>query len=107
MRLDWTHTGGESLQYALSHVKTGAPFLERVRVLFDMAVHQKRNAKMLHQIRCERDLRLREESDYRKERPEPFQQSALKSGEYPYRHAVGDSDFFRPLIEHISAKPQK
>jgi len=54
LRMDWTRTGWESLQYALSHVKTGAPFLERVRGLFDVAVHQKRNARTLNQIRCER-----------------------------------------------------
>ncbi len=53
-RMDWTKTGWESLQFALSHVKTGAPFLERVRGLFDMAIHQKENAKVLNQIRCER-----------------------------------------------------
>ncbi|MBV9770979.1 MAG: hypothetical protein JOZ32_15500, partial [Bryobacterales bacterium] len=51
---DWTRVGWESLQYALSHVRTGAPFLERVRALFDVAVHQKQNAKELVQIRCER-----------------------------------------------------
>jgi putative nucleotidyltransferase with HDIG domain len=54
LRIDWTRTGWESLQYALSHVKTGAPFLERIRALFDMAKNQKQNAKALHQIRCER-----------------------------------------------------
>ena len=35
---DWTRIGWESLEYALSHVRTGAPFLERVRALFDLAV---------------------------------------------------------------------
>jgi putative nucleotidyltransferase with HDIG domain len=54
MRMDWTKVGWESLQYALGHVKTGAPFLERVRGLYDMASHQKENAKLLNQIRCER-----------------------------------------------------
>lgn len=53
-RMDWTRTGWESLQYALSHVKTGAPFLARVRALFEMAVHQKHNARELNRIRCER-----------------------------------------------------
>jgi putative nucleotidyltransferase with HDIG domain len=52
--MDWTRTGWESIQYAVSHVKTGASFLERVRALFDMAVNQKANAKILHQMRCER-----------------------------------------------------
>jgi len=53
-RTDWTRTGWESLQYALSHVKTGAPFVERVRALFDLAIHKEDNAKLLNQIRCER-----------------------------------------------------
>lgn len=52
--IDWSRVGWESLQYALSHVRTGAPFLERVRALFDVAIHQKRNAKEIVQIRCER-----------------------------------------------------
>ncbi len=51
---DWTRVGWESLQYALSHVRTGAPFLERVRALFSVAINQKENAKALVQIRCER-----------------------------------------------------
>jgi putative nucleotidyltransferase with HDIG domain len=50
----WTRVGWESLQYALSHVKTGAPFLERVRGLVQMAANQKQNAKLLHSMRCER-----------------------------------------------------
>jgi putative nucleotidyltransferase with HDIG domain len=51
---DWTRLGWESLEYALAHVRTGAPFLERVRALFDLAVHNKKNAKEMVQIRCER-----------------------------------------------------
>jgi putative nucleotidyltransferase with HDIG domain len=51
---DWTRVGWESLQYALSHVRTSAPFLERVRALFSVAINQKENAKNLVQIRCER-----------------------------------------------------
>jgi putative nucleotidyltransferase with HDIG domain len=51
---DWTKLGWESLQYALSHVRTGAPFLERVQALWDLGLNQKRNAKELVQIRCER-----------------------------------------------------
>src|SRR5271170_7538950 len=30
---DWTKVGWESLQYAIDHVATGAPFLERVHTL--------------------------------------------------------------------------
>ena len=51
---DWTLLGWESLEYGLSHVRTGAPFLERIRALFDTVFHQERNAKELVQIRCER-----------------------------------------------------
>lgn len=51
---DWTRVGWESLQYALSHVRTGAPFLERVRALMDLSVNHKRNARDMVQIRCER-----------------------------------------------------
>jgi putative nucleotidyltransferase with HDIG domain len=51
---DWTKIGWESLEYALSHVKTGAPFLERVRAIASMAMNQKQNAKDLVKVRCER-----------------------------------------------------
>lgn len=51
---DWTKIGWESLEYALSHVKTGAPFLERVRAIASVAVNQKQNAKDLVKVRCER-----------------------------------------------------
>jgi putative nucleotidyltransferase with HDIG domain len=51
---DWTRVGWETLQYALSHVHTGAPFMTRMRALFEMARNQKTNAKELVQIRCER-----------------------------------------------------
>jgi putative nucleotidyltransferase with HDIG domain len=51
---DWTRVNWESVEYALSHVRTGAPFLERVRALLDLALHNKRNAKEMVQIRCER-----------------------------------------------------
>lgn len=51
---DWTRKGRDSLAYALSHVKKGAPFLERVRALFELAVNEKRNAREMVAIRCER-----------------------------------------------------
>jgi putative nucleotidyltransferase with HDIG domain len=54
LALDWTRVGWESIQYALSHVKTGAPFLERMRGLFQLALNQKQNARILNQMRCER-----------------------------------------------------
>lgn len=51
---DWTRLNWESLSYALSHVQTAAPFLERVRSIAEVAFNQKRNAKELVQMRCER-----------------------------------------------------
>ena len=51
---DWTRVGWETVQYALSHVRKGAPFLERVRGLYEMARNQRPHAQDLVQIRCER-----------------------------------------------------
>jgi hypothetical protein len=51
---DWTRLNWESLQYAISHVHTNAPFLQRVKVLAEAALKQERNAQDLIQIRCER-----------------------------------------------------
>ncbi|MFL6465651.1 MAG: HD-GYP domain-containing protein [Bryobacteraceae bacterium] len=51
---DWTRLNWESLQYAISHVRTNAPFLERVKALARVAIKQNRNAQELVQIRCER-----------------------------------------------------
>ncbi len=51
---DWTRLGWDSLQYALAHVRTGAPFLERLRALFDLAIHRDKNSTELVQVRCER-----------------------------------------------------
>jgi HD-GYP domain-containing protein (c-di-GMP phosphodiesterase class II) len=55
---DWTRVGWESLQYALSHVAPGKPFLERSRKLFALALNQKRHAKATTKIRCERGATL-------------------------------------------------
>jgi hypothetical protein len=51
---DWTRVGWESLQFALSHVATGAPFLERVRTLVRVAAKQQTESCELVKIRCER-----------------------------------------------------
>src|SRR5580658_639224 len=51
---DWTRVGWESLQYAVSHVATGAPFLERVRTLVRVAATQQTESCELVKIRCER-----------------------------------------------------
>ena len=51
---DWTRIGWESLHYALTHVATGAPFLERVRTLVRVAAKQQTESCALVKIRCER-----------------------------------------------------
>ena len=51
---DWTRVGWDSLQYALSHVATGAPFLERVARLLRVAADHRRESCALVKIRCER-----------------------------------------------------
>lgn len=51
---DWTRVGWESLHYALTHVATGAPFLERVSRLLLVASTQQRDSCELVKIRCER-----------------------------------------------------
>jgi putative nucleotidyltransferase with HDIG domain len=51
---DWTRVGYESLHYALTHVATGAPFLERMRRLFQVAATQQQDSCDLVKIRCER-----------------------------------------------------
>lgn len=51
---DWTRVGWESLQYAMTHVATGAPFMERVRTLVRVAAKQQRESCALVKIRCER-----------------------------------------------------
>lgn len=51
---DWTKVGWESLQYAIDHVATGAPFMERVRTLLRVAAKQQTESCELVKIRCER-----------------------------------------------------
>lgn len=51
---DWTRVGWESLHYAVTHVATGAPFLERVRTLARVAAKQQTESCELARIRCER-----------------------------------------------------
>ena len=55
---DWTSVGFESLQYALTHVAVGKPFLERAQALFRLAINQKAHAKDVTKIRCERGATL-------------------------------------------------
>src|ERR1700685_3470076 len=51
---DWTRVGWDSLQYALTHVATEAPFLERVRTLVRVAAKQQTESCELVKVRCER-----------------------------------------------------
>ncbi|MGI4854880.1 MAG: HD-GYP domain-containing protein [Janthinobacterium lividum] len=51
---DWTTTNLDSLKYALGHVATGKPFLERVRTLLRVASTQQTDSCDLVKIRCER-----------------------------------------------------
>ena len=51
---DWTRVGWESLQYALTHVATGLPFIRRMRRLFQVAATQQQDSCALVKIRCER-----------------------------------------------------
>ncbi len=52
---DWTRVEKqESLHYALTHVATGMPFLQRMQRLFQVAATQQQDSCSLVTIRCER-----------------------------------------------------
>ena len=51
---DWTRVGWESLHFALTHVATGMPFLQRMQSLFQVAATQQQDSCSLVNIRCER-----------------------------------------------------
>jgi putative nucleotidyltransferase with HDIG domain len=51
---DWTRTNWDTLQFALAHIAPGKPFLERVRAVLRVAGQQKRNARQVTAIRCDR-----------------------------------------------------
>ena len=55
---NWTSVGLESLQYALSHVAVGKPFLQRAQTLFRLAINQKAHTRDVTKIRCERGATL-------------------------------------------------
>jgi HD-GYP domain-containing protein (c-di-GMP phosphodiesterase class II) len=55
---DWTRVSWETLQYALSHVAPGKPFLERTKALFRLAANQKAHTRDVTKIRCERGATL-------------------------------------------------
>jgi putative nucleotidyltransferase with HDIG domain len=51
---DWTRVGWESLHYALTHVATGMPFIQRMHRLLQVAATQQQDSCDLVKIRCER-----------------------------------------------------
>jgi putative nucleotidyltransferase with HDIG domain len=51
---DWTCLGWDSLQYALTHVATGMPYLERMQKLLQLVAKHRQDSSALIQIRCER-----------------------------------------------------
>ncbi len=53
-KTDWTRLSWETLQYALTHVAPGKPFLERARAILRVASQQKQHTREVTAIRCER-----------------------------------------------------
>jgi putative nucleotidyltransferase with HDIG domain len=51
---EWTRLAWESLRYAIDHVATNAPFLERLRTLISVTARRRINSRILVNIRCER-----------------------------------------------------
>ncbi len=64
---DWTKVGWESLHYAIDHVATGAPFMERIRTLLRVAATQQTDSCELVKIRCERGASIARKMGF----PEP------------------------------------
>ena len=58
---DWTRIGWESLQFAIGHVATGMPFLQRMQRLFQVAATQQQDSCSLVKIRCERGSHIAKE----------------------------------------------
>ncbi len=55
---DWTSTNLESIRYALAHVATGKPMIQRTRAILQLAIKQKSHAKEVTHLRCERGATL-------------------------------------------------
>ncbi len=75
---DWTRTSWESLQYALTHVATGAPFLQRVWTLLRVAAKQQAESRDLVKIRCERGASIARRIGF----PEPVAQAIYSLDEH-------------------------
>jgi putative nucleotidyltransferase with HDIG domain len=55
---DWTRMGWDSLEYAIAHVHTHAPFLQRVQKLYTAAKTQKKSRREMVTIRCDRGSQI-------------------------------------------------
>jgi len=53
-KIDITRRDWSALQYALNHVATGKPFLQRVKAIYELMASEKQNARETVAIRCER-----------------------------------------------------
>ena len=73
---DWTRVGWESLHYALTHVATGMPFLQRMQRLFQVAATQQQDSCTLVKIRCERGAYIAKQLGF----SESFPRRNLQSG---------------------------
>ena len=55
---DWTQVGWASVQFAMTHVYSHFPFLDRIRKLYEAGASHKENSKQLVQIRCDRGAQI-------------------------------------------------
>jgi putative nucleotidyltransferase with HDIG domain len=55
---DWSRMGWDSLEYAIAHVHTHAPFLEWMRKLYGAARTQKKSRREMVTIRCDRGSQI-------------------------------------------------
>ena len=56
--LDWRNVGWGQIRYVLERARPGRPMSERLRTIFDIALHRKRQTEQLIQIRCERGAQI-------------------------------------------------
>lgn len=57
-KLDWTRTNWASIEYLLGHVAVGKPLMERLAAFIQVAVGQKKHARNVTMMRCERGATL-------------------------------------------------
>ncbi|HEX4021962.1 MAG TPA: HD domain-containing phosphohydrolase [Acidobacteriaceae bacterium] len=56
--LDWRKVGLGQIRYVLQRTRTGRPMGERLRAMWDIALHRKQQTQHLVQIRCERGAHI-------------------------------------------------